>query len=604
MTKSKKLILNGLSFRIIMLVLLPALLLGAGMIWQSMHTTNTMVTSLNELSGKSTDIMETQAKIQTALVTSNQLFISSSTLANEQQIGLLRNSKAALKAGPERVNQLQKNTEAYSAAINALSGLQNTIDATGDDVLIREYNYVLRSAVSVPKLLELALNSHKRTNELLANDKINEAKTNYLFEERFRMAATIDRLQRASLFLTNVSASLQTITQNSFNTKQTDIVSNNKATGKIIISIVVIALTILSIAAVAMSMFTIARPLKAAVNALSLLASGKLGVDLPKSSINEIGDLSKAMDIFKNNMEENKQLEAATAQEREQAAERQKAMMNDMADRFEQSVGTIVNNVSTGASQQRGTAQSMSQSVSDVSNQSNAVMETANESNSTIQTIASAAEELASSVQQIGRQATETADKAIEVSSASKETVNEVSKLAKTAEAIGSIVSLIQDIAGQTNLLALNATIEAARAGEAGKGFAVVASEVKSLASQTESATSEIAEQISQIQTGTESSLSAIEQTSLTIEDLNTIACSIAQAVKEQERATDEIAQNVHVFAEGNKNVTQNIEGISGTTNTVAQSANEMLSSADELSNTADKLSTEVSGFLTTVRAG
>ncbi|MEP3671446.1 MAG: hypothetical protein ABJM86_00710, partial [Hyphomicrobiales bacterium] len=177
MTKSKKLILNGLSFRIIMLVLLPALLLGAGMIWQSMHTTNTMVTSLNELSGKSTDIMETQAKIQTALVTSNQLFISSSTLANEQQIGLLRNSKAALKAGPERVNQLQKNTEAYSAAINALSGLQNTIDATGDDVLIREYNYVLRSAVSVPKLLELALNSHKRTNELLANDKINEAKT-------------------------------------------------------------------------------------------------------------------------------------------------------------------------------------------------------------------------------------------------------------------------------------------------------------------------------------------------------------------------------------------------------------------------------------------
>lgn len=604
MTKSKKLIFNGLSFRIIMLVLLPALLLGAGMIWQSMHTTKTMVTSLNELSGKSTDVMETQAKIQAALVTSNQLFITSSVVANEQQIGLLRNSKAALKADAERVNQLQKNTIAYSAAINALSGLQDTIDATGDDVLIREYNYVLRSAVSVPKLLELALNSHKRTNELLAQDKINEAKTNYLFEERFRMAATIERLQRASQFLTNVSASLQTVTQNSFNTKQTDIVANNKATGKIIISIVVAALTILSIAAVAMSMFTIARPLKAAVNALSSLASGQLDVDLPKSNINEIGDLSKAMDIFKNNMEENKQLETASAQQRDQAAERQKAMMNDMADRFEQNVGTIVNNVSTGASQQRCTAESMSQSASDVSNQSNTVMETANESNSTIQTIAGAAEELASSVQQIGRQATETADKAIEVSSASKETVDEVSKLAKTAEAIGSIVSLIQDIAGQTNLLALNATIEAARAGEAGKGFAVVASEVKSLASQTENATAEIAEQISQIQTGTDASMSAIEQTSLIIEDLNTTACSIAQAVKEQERATDEIAENVHIFAESNKNVTQNIGGISGTTNAVAQSATEMLSSADELSNTADKLSIEVSEFLTTVRAG
>lgn len=48
-------------------------------------------------------------------------------------------------------------------------------------------------------------------------------------------------------------------------------------------------------------------------------------------------------------------------------------------------------------------------------------------------------------------------------------------------------------IARQTKLLALNATIEAARAGDAGRGFAVVASEVKSLSSETESATKQIA---------------------------------------------------------------------------------------------------------------
>ena len=57
-------------------------------------------------------------------------------------------------------------------------------------------------------------------------------------------------------------------------------------------------------------------------------------------------------------------------------------------------------------------------------------------------------------------------------------------------------MSLITGIAEQTNLLALNATIEAARAGDAGKGFAVVASEVKTLATQTSQATSEISRQI------------------------------------------------------------------------------------------------------------
>lgn len=64
-----------------------------------------------------------------------------------------------------------------------------------------------------------------------------------------------------------------------------------------------------------------------------------------------------------------------------------------------------------------------------------------------------------------------------------------VTELAK----VDKISKQIDAIASQTNLLALNATIEAARAGDAGRGFAVVAGEVKALASQTSTATGEIA---------------------------------------------------------------------------------------------------------------
>lgn len=82
--------------------------------------------------------------------------------------------------------------------------------------------------------------------------------------------------------------------------------------------------------------------------------------------------------------------------------------------------------------------------------------------------------------------------------------------LAEESKQINSILTVITEITDQTNLLALNAAIEAARAGESGRGFAVVAGEVRGLAEKTHSATQEIKLMISNIQSGAENSVTAI----------------------------------------------------------------------------------------------
>ncbi|KID56098.1 hypothetical protein JF50_17535 [Pseudoalteromonas luteoviolacea] len=92
------------------------------------------------------------------------------------------------------------------------------------------------------------------------------------------------------------------------------------------------------------------------------------------------------------------------------------------------------------------------------------------------------------------------------------EAADAVNDLAKGTDSVSSILDVISSIAEQTNLLALNAAIEAARAGEQGRGFAVVADEVRTLASRTGDATTEIRTLLDSLQSAADRSVKMMTQ--------------------------------------------------------------------------------------------
>ncbi|MCB1834273.1 MAG: methyl-accepting chemotaxis protein, partial [Geminicoccaceae bacterium] len=149
----------------------------------------------------------------------------------------------------------------------------------------------------------------------------------------------------------------------------------------------------------------------------------------------------------------------------------------------------------------------------------------------------------------------------------------DAASLSERARKVGEIVAIIEEIAEQTNLLALNATIEAARAGDAGKGFAVVAAEVKSLSTQTASATEEIASQISGIQAATEATAGAIRRITGTIGEISSATTAVTAAVQEQTVSIEEITMNVNQVAHGSEEISANCSGLGQSTDATRRSA-------------------------------
>jgi methyl-accepting chemotaxis protein len=367
--------------------------------------------------------------------------------------------------------------------------------------------------------------------------------------------------------------------------------------------VIAIAILLGLVASILVSRRFIAGPIRRLTGTMSGLAQSDFSHDVQGSDRrDEIGEMARAVLVFKENGIGNQRMQAERAQaqaEREQRQQHVEGLIHD----FDSRMSHVLEQVAGATVELQATAKSMTSIAERTAQQAQAVSAATEEASSNVQTVASAGEELSASIEEISRQvnqATRITGDAVDMAG---KTDTQVQSLVKTVEKIGDVVRLISDIASQTNLLALNATIEAARAGEAGKGFAVVASEVKSLANQTAKATEEITGQIQAIQQATEGSVESIRAITGVIGQINEISSSISAAVEEQGAATKEIARNVQQAAAGTQEVASNVQGVNASADETGNAAGQVLSAAEQLAQQSDTLRGDVSRFLEGIRA-
>ncbi|SDG30446.1 methyl-accepting chemotaxis protein [Thalassobaculum litoreum] len=313
----------------------------------------------------------------------------------------------------------------------------------------------------------------------------------------------------------------------------------------------------------ALGRFGVALPLQKAVGTLRQLAGGDTATQISGGDRgDEIGDIARAMDTFKQGLIEQRRLEAEADENKRLAEERRKADLIALANQVEERIGQITREVGKSVTDLHAAATQMSAAVEETSAQSTAVAAASEQASSNVQTVATASEELSTAIADVTHQVADTSRRVNKAASNAASAQSEIEKLTAAVTTVNAVIEDINGVAEQTNLLALNATIEAARAGEMGKGFAVVAAEVKGLAQQTTKLTESVAGRIETVVSSAAHVVSVLRSLIEEISEIDEAATAVAASVEEQSAATQEISRNATEAAAGTSEVSSNITGV------------------------------------------
>ncbi len=325
-------------------------------------------------------------------------------------------------------------------------------------------------------------------------------------------------------------------------------------------------------------------------NTMQVLANGQNDVVVPAvKDKDELGEMARAVLVFRDAAIEKERLEAEAAESRRAAEEErvrndaaraeaarqvaevvdglgrglERLAQGDLTYRVQDNWATeyqkIRNDFNGAIGQLQDTLTAIVESTREVSNASAEISTSTTDLSQRTEEQAASLEETSASMEEISatvrknaenaqhadglmRNTRQVADRGGEVVS---QAVAAMSRIEDSSRKISDIISVIDEIARQTNLLALNAAVEAARAGEAGRGFAVVASEVRNLAQRSSQAAKDIKDLIVNSSTQVGEGVQLVNRAGESLKDILSSLNQVASIVAEIANASAEQASGI-----------------------------------------------------------
>ena len=261
-------------------------------------------------------------------------------------------------------------------------------------------------------------------------------------------------------------------------------------------------------------------------------------------------------------------------QEEERHRAEMGAASRTIADRLQESIGSLIENLRTSASELDVSADRTMATIVDQQRQAETAHQISARTSEMTCEMLDRLRSIAASIDTVSSTARHSAELMIEAArhSATAREANET--LTRSVASIQQASEHIGGISHATKLLALNATLEAARAGEVGRGFAVVAQEVKSFSQQTASTTRDIAERIHDISEATDAAVGVSTVLGSALVSATSSAMQTIEVTEQQHSSNVELQQMIGTIETATgaaREALDALDGMFGETATVAR---------------------------------